>query len=65
MPLSFALTSVVFPENIFFSCKFFIKFSVFEVDKFLQTLMRLEKLAGKASWGTWQADGRNLVWFVK
>ncbi len=51
MPISFALTSIIFPTNLFFlDEKLFMQFKIFEIHKFLQTLLRLEhrqeRLAG-------------------
>jgi hypothetical protein len=41
-----------------------MKFSIFENDTFLQTLLRLEQWQERLA-GTRQTDGRNLVWFGK
>ncbi len=41
-----------------------MKFSIFEIDKFLQTLLRLEQWQESLA-GTWQTDNRNLVGFGK
>jgi hypothetical protein len=40
------------------------KIFVFEVNKFLQTLLRLEQWQKRLA-GTDQKEGRNLVWFGK
>jgi hypothetical protein len=41
-----------------------MKFSIFEVDRFLQTLLRVEQWQERLA-GAWQTNGRNLVWFGK
>jgi hypothetical protein len=64
MPISFALTSIVFNKNYFLGEKLFLKFSIFEIDTFLQTLLRFEQWQERLA-GTRQTDDRNLVWFGK
>jgi hypothetical protein len=64
MPISFALTSIIFPNKIFLDEKLFLKFLVFKIYKFLPTLLRLEQWQERLA-GTWQTDDRNLVWFGK
>jgi hypothetical protein len=44
--------------------KLFIKFLVFQSDKFLKTQLRLEQWQ-KSLAGTWQAEIRNIVWCGK
>jgi hypothetical protein len=64
MPISFALTSIAFQKIIFLDEKLFLKFSIFEIDTFLQTLLRFEQWQERLA-GTRQTDDRNLVWFGK
>jgi hypothetical protein len=65
MPISFALTSIVFSKKLFFKDEnLFQKFSIFKIDTFLQTLLRFEQWQERLA-GTRQTDDRNLVWFGK
>jgi hypothetical protein len=49
---------------IFLRCKTLYEIFNFEIDKFLQTLLRLEQWQERLA-GTRQTDDRNLVWFGK
>jgi hypothetical protein len=62
MPISFALISIVKKKK--FDENFFLKLSIFEIDKFLQTLLRFEQWQERLA-KTRQTEDSNLVWFRK